>query len=90
MKTLWPFQVELSVTLGSLTLFSSPRQVHVLLELIHGLASPDIEDVSNVAPRPTCTEKPMANSDFNRVERELLNQINPSQGLRTMVNLCTC
>ncbi|XP_031784416.1 autophagy-related protein 2 homolog A [Nasonia vitripennis] len=77
-------KVELSVTLGSLTLFLSPRQAHVLLELTHGLASPDMEDVSNVAPRPTCTEKPMANSDFKKVERELLNQINPSQGLRTM------
>ncbi|KAG7200135.1 hypothetical protein KM043_000574 [Ampulex compressa] len=76
-------KVELEVTLGSFTSFLSPRQVHVLLELGHGLASPDLEDVSNVAPR-TCTEKPMAGSDFNRVERELIHQIHPSQGLRTM------
>ena len=61
--------------------------MHVLLELTHGLASPDMEDVSNVAPRPTCNEKPMANSDFNRVERVLLSQINPTQGLRTTVNI---
>lgn len=54
------------------------------MELGHGLASPDSEDVSNVAPR-TCTEKPMAGSDFNRVERELIHQIHPSQGLRSMV-----
>lgn len=58
--------------------------MHVLLELRHGLASPDLEDVSNVAPR-TCTEKPMASSDFNRVERELIHQIHPAQVLRTMV-----
>lgn len=76
-------KVELEITLGSFTSFLSPRQVHVLLELGHGLASPDSEDVSNVAPR-TCTEKPMAGSDFNRVERELIHQIHPSQGLRSM------
>ncbi|CAL7949589.1 unnamed protein product [Xylocopa violacea] len=76
-------KVELEVTLGSFTSFLSPRQVHVLLELRHGLASPDLEDVSNVAPRP-CTEKPMAGSDFNRVERELIHQIHPTQGLRSM------
>ncbi|XP_076666317.1 autophagy-related 2 isoform X1 [Andrena cerasifolii] len=76
-------KVELEVTLGSFTSFLSPRQMHVLLELRHGLASPDLEDVSNVAPR-TCTEKPMASSDFNRVERELIHQIHPAQVLRTM------
>ncbi|XP_076284575.1 autophagy-related 2 isoform X1 [Lasioglossum baleicum] len=76
-------KVELEVTLGSFTSFLSPRQMHVLLELGHGLASPDLEDISNVAPR-ACTEKPMAGSDFNRVERELIHQICPTQGLRTM------
>ncbi|XP_015584958.1 autophagy-related protein 2 homolog B [Cephus cinctus] len=76
-------KVDLEITLGSFTSFLSPRQLHVLLELGHGLASPDMEDTSNVAPR-TCTEKPMADSDFNRVERELLHQIHPTQGLRTM------
>nr|XP_050867799.1 autophagy-related protein 2 homolog A isoform X1 [Vespula vulgaris] len=75
-------KVELEVTLGSFTSFLSPRQVHVLFELAHGLASPDLEDVSNVAPR-TCTEKPMAGSDFNRVERELIHQIHPIQGIRS-------
>ncbi|XP_053986087.1 autophagy-related protein 2 homolog B isoform X1 [Hylaeus volcanicus] len=76
-------KVELEVTLGSFTSFLSPRQVHVLMELGHGLASPDLEDISNVAPR-TCVEKPMARSDFHRVERELIQQIQPTQGLRTM------
>ncbi|XP_015509682.1 autophagy-related protein 2 homolog B [Neodiprion lecontei] len=75
-------KVELEVTLGSLTSFISPRQLHVLIELAHGLASPDLEDTSNVAPRP-CMEKPMAGSDYNRIERELLQQIHPVQGVRT-------
>ncbi|XP_043525615.1 autophagy-related protein 2 homolog B isoform X2 [Frieseomelitta varia] len=76
-------KVEFEVTLGSFTSFLSPRQVHVLLELGHGLASPDLEDISNVAPR-TCMEKPMVGSDFSRVERELIHQIYPTQGLRSM------
>lgn len=77
-------QVELEITLGSLTLFLSPRQLHVLLELAHGLASPDLEDVSNVVPR-RCAEKPMASSDFNRIERELIHQTHPIQDLKTTV-----
>lgn len=78
-------KVELEVILGSFTSFLSPRQMHILLELAHGLASPDLEDVSNVASR-NCTEKPMVNSDFHRVERELMQKIQPLQGLRSMVS----
>ncbi|KAH0569025.1 autophagy-related protein 2 homolog B [Cotesia glomerata] len=74
-------KVELEVTLGSFISFLSPRQVHVLMELGHGLASPDLEDISNVAPRSA--EKPMAGSDFSRVERELMHQLHPVHGLRT-------
>ncbi|XP_070517195.1 autophagy-related protein 2 homolog B isoform X2 [Cardiocondyla obscurior] len=75
-------KVELEITLGALTLFLSPRQLHVLLELAHGLASPDLEDVSNVVPR-RYAEKPMASSDFNRIERELIHQTHPIQDLKT-------
>ncbi|XP_011343662.1 autophagy-related protein 2 homolog B isoform X2 [Ooceraea biroi] len=75
-------KVELEINLGSLTLYLSPRQLHVLLELAHGLASPDLEDISNVAPR-RYTEKPMTGSDFTRIERELIHQTNPMQDLKT-------
>ncbi|KAK0093179.1 hypothetical protein PV326_014144 [Microctonus aethiopoides] len=75
-------KVELEITLGSFISFLSPRQVHVLLELGHGLASPDLEDMSNVAPR-TCADKPMAGRDFSRVERELMHQLHPIHGTRT-------
>lgn len=74
----------MEITLGALTLFLSPRQLHVLLELAHGLASPDLEDVSNVVPR-RYAEKPMASSDFNRIERELIHQTHPMQDLKTTV-----
>lgn len=70
--------------MGSLTLYLSPRQLHVLVELAHGLASPDLEDVSNVVPR-RYAEKPMTGSDFTRIERELIHQTNPVQDLRTTV-----
>ncbi|XP_020295971.1 autophagy-related protein 2 homolog B isoform X2 [Pseudomyrmex gracilis] len=75
-------KVELEITLGSLTLFLSPRQLHVLLELAHGLASPDLEDVSNIVPK-RYSEKPMGGSDFNHIERELIHQTHPMQDLKT-------
>ncbi|XP_014472680.1 PREDICTED: autophagy-related protein 2 homolog A isoform X2 [Dinoponera quadriceps] len=75
-------KVELEINLGSLTLFLSPRQLHVLLELAHGLASPGREDVSNVVPR-SFMEKPMAGSDFSRIEHELIHQTYPSPDLRS-------
>jgi len=84
MNEFYIFQVELEINLGSLTLFLSPRQLHVLLELSHGLASPDLEDISNVVPK-RYAEKPMAGSDFSRIERELIHQTHPMQDLKTTV-----
>jgi autophagy-related protein 2 len=63
-------------------LYLSPRQLHVLLELAHGLASPGLEDTSNVKK---CTDKPITGSDFMRIERELIHQTNPMQDLKTTV-----
>lgn len=65
------------------TVFVSPGQVYDLMDLGYGLASPDLENSSKMVLR-TCTEKPMAGSDFDRVERELLHYINPTKGLKTM------
>nr|CAD7433698.1 unnamed protein product [Timema monikensis] len=76
-------KVDIEVNLGSLTMFLSARQLHVLLELLHGLATPDLEDTSNVTPRARCMEKPMDSSDFHRVEQELLHQLQPSTVIRT-------
>nr|CAD7441323.1 unnamed protein product [Timema bartmani] len=76
-------KVDIEVNLGSLTMFLSARQLHVLLELLHGLATPDLEDTSNVTPRARCLEKPMDSSDFHRVEQELLHQLQPPPVLRT-------
>lgn len=37
-------KVDLEINLGSLLTFLSPRQLHVLIELLHGLSTPDMED----------------------------------------------
>ncbi|XP_066992632.2 autophagy-related protein 2 homolog A [Anabrus simplex] len=76
-------KVNLEINLGSLTTFLSARQLHVLIELLHGLATPDLEDTSNVAPRSRCVEKPMDPSDFHRVEQELQQQLHPLSTVRT-------
>ncbi|KAK5648479.1 hypothetical protein RI129_003371 [Pyrocoelia pectoralis] len=71
-------KVSLSVEFGSLILFLSPRQVHVLLELANGIASPDLEDTSNVSSKQKCVEKPMSGLDYQRIEQELQQNIHPS------------
>lgn len=43
-ETLAGPKVSFEVNLGSLIVYLSPRQIHVLLELANGLASPDTED----------------------------------------------
>ncbi|KAG8235896.1 hypothetical protein J437_LFUL010126, partial [Ladona fulva] len=60
---------------GAVSVFLSPRQVHALIELMKGLSSPDSVDNSNVCPRSRCAEKPMEASDFQRVERDLQQQL---------------
>lgn len=37
-------KVSIETNFGAFTVFLSPRQVHILLELANGLASPDLED----------------------------------------------
>lgn len=37
-------KVDLQLTLGSLVVFFSPRQLHTLIELADGLSQPDLED----------------------------------------------
>ncbi|XP_046401930.1 autophagy-related protein 2 homolog B isoform X2 [Ischnura elegans] len=68
-------KVDLEVNFGSVAVFLSPRQVHTLMELMKGLSSPDSLDNSNVCPRSRCAEKPMEASDFQRVERDLQQQL---------------
>lgn len=68
-------KVDLELNLGSLTVFMTPRQLHLLTELAHGLAAPDTQDSSNVV---RCSQKPMEQGDFDRVEQQLLHQLQPN------------
>ncbi|KAL3285630.1 hypothetical protein HHI36_000162 [Cryptolaemus montrouzieri] len=72
-------KVSIEVNLGHLVLFLSPRQVHMLIELAAGLASPDLEDHSNVPQKSRCVEKPMTAVDYRRVENELQLQMRTPQ-----------
>ncbi|KAJ8924233.1 hypothetical protein NQ315_007024 [Exocentrus adspersus] len=71
-------KVSMEMNLGPLVLFCSPRQLYVLIELAKGLATPEIEDTSNVVPRTRCVQRPMTGLDYQRVEQDLHSQI---QGL---------
>uniref|UniRef100_A0A8D8U0S0 Autophagy-related protein 2 n=3 Tax=Cacopsylla melanoneura TaxID=428564 RepID=A0A8D8U0S0_9HEMI len=66
-------KVDLEVNMGSLLIFSTPRQVHLLQELLHGLSTPGIQDSSNVIAQ----EKRMNRADFERVGLDLLHQLHP-------------
>nr|XP_022914053.1 autophagy-related protein 2 homolog B isoform X1 [Onthophagus taurus] len=70
-------KVSIEAMFGTFTVFMSPRQLFVLVELVNGLTSPDLEDTSNLPPKHKCTEKPMTSADFERIEQELQNQIHP-------------
>nr|CAI5847822.1 unnamed protein product [Callosobruchus analis] len=70
-------KVSLDMSFGSLVIFLSPRQFHVLIELANGLARPDTEDTSNIPPKTRCNTKPMTTLDYQRVEQELQQQLQP-------------
>ncbi|KAI5741739.1 hypothetical protein M8J76_016678 [Diaphorina citri] len=80
-------KVDVEVNMGSLMIFATPRQIHLLQALLHGLATPGIQDSSNVITK----EKRMEKADFERVGLDLLNQLHPgaaaqkeSKGLQNM------
>ncbi|XP_056630005.1 autophagy-related protein 2 homolog A [Diorhabda sublineata] len=68
-------KVSIDVLFGSFIIFLSPRQFHVLIEVIDGLSKPDTVDTSNVVPRRKCEAKPMTSWDYKRVEQELQHQL---------------
>ncbi|XP_022099406.1 autophagy-related protein 2 homolog B-like isoform X2 [Acanthaster planci] len=63
-------KAEVETYLGSINLFLSPRQVHLLLELFSGFLSPDVTSTRGSQPN-----KPMQPEDFQRIESELQEQL---------------
>ncbi|XP_065221759.1 autophagy-related protein 2 homolog A [Planococcus citri] len=78
-------KVDLEMSFSSLVMFLSPRQLRTIAELIGGLMSPHLQDTSNVVSRSRYNQKPMTSFDFERVEQELTQQINPTN-LNTFVS----
>lgn len=72
-------KVDFRINCGSLIMFMSPRQIHLLLELSEGMASPDKVDIDRGFTHSNATksqkQKPMDPSDFRKVESELLKEL---------------
>ncbi|KYB26228.1 Autophagy-related protein 2 homolog B-like Protein [Tribolium castaneum] len=67
-------KVSIEMDTGPLLLFLSPRQLHLLIELVKGLLSPDLEDHSNVLTTKF-VGKPMSSADYERIEKDLQQQL---------------
>lgn len=67
-------KVSIETDMGALLLFLSPRQLHLLIELVKGLLSPDSEDHSNVLTTKYAG-KPMSSVDYERIEKDLQQQL---------------
>ncbi|XP_076267231.1 autophagy-related 2 isoform X1 [Rhynchophorus ferrugineus] len=70
-------KVAIDVNLGSVVLFMSPRQFHILMELVNGFCSPDLEDHSNIPNRNPYQPRPMTQKDYDRVEEQLIQMTTP-------------
>ncbi|GBP70052.1 Autophagy-related protein 2 homolog A [Eumeta japonica] len=69
-------KVDLQLTLGSLIVFLTPRQLHTLIELAEGLNQPHLQDTSNIPMRPSTVNtqcKPLDKADFDLIEAQLLS-----------------
>ncbi|XP_071542076.1 autophagy-related protein 2 homolog A [Panulirus ornatus] len=69
-------KVDFRMNCGSLIMFLSPRQIHLLLELSEGVASPNKFDLDPSAPGILSgKQKPMDPNDFRKIENELLKEL---------------
>lgn len=59
--------------LGTLNVFLSPKQVHLLTEFSTGFSSPDVS--SHTALKGHSVNKPMQPEDFQKIEHDLQNQL---------------
>lgn len=71
-------KVHFEANCGSLLIFLSPRQVHLLVELSEGIASPENVDSTEVLNKVNeNNQKPMNRNDFKKVEHELMKHLTP-------------
>ncbi|XP_064622147.1 autophagy-related protein 2 homolog B-like isoform X2 [Lineus longissimus] len=67
-------KLEVNCNLMALKVLLSPKQVHILLQLVSGLSSPGTCDNTNIKPR-SASDKPMQADDYRKVEQDLQTQL---------------
>ncbi|CAH1792670.1 unnamed protein product [Owenia fusiformis] len=67
-------KLEVDVLLGSVNVFLSPRQVHILLELANGITAPSTSDDTNIRHKKA-HNKPMMSDDYEKIEQELQHHL---------------
>ncbi|VVC35435.1 Vacuolar protein sorting-associated protein 13, N-terminal domain,Vacuolar protein sorting-associated [Cinara cedri] len=76
-------KLSLEVNFGPLNVICSPRQLYLVIEILRGISKPLTEQKLKAA----LIQKPMSESDFNRIEQDLFNmesRSNADIGLRGM------
>lgn len=77
-------KLSLGIHFGPLNVICSPRQLYLVIEILRGISKPLLIEPTQSAP----VQKPMTESDFNRIELDLFNQVDPRPdsdvGLRGM------
>lgn len=63
-------KLSLEINFGPLNVICSPRQLYLVIEILSGISKPLIEQKIS-AP----VQKPMNESDFNRIELDLFNHV---------------
>ncbi|XP_020613758.1 autophagy-related protein 2 homolog A-like [Orbicella faveolata] len=66
-------KVDVECFLGTLNVFLSPKQVHLLVELCSGFSSPDVS--GQTTGKGHSVNKPMQPEDFQKIEQDLQNQL---------------
>lgn len=74
-------KLSLEINFGPLNIICSPRQLYLVIEILRGISMPLTEQKQNVP-----VQKPMSESDFNHIEQDLYNHVEPRPdiGLRGM------
>lgn len=81
-------KVDLRMNCGSLIMFLSPRQIHLLMELSEGIASPDKIDLDTQTPGMLRNkQKPMDPHDYRKVESELRKELRSNTVASQALNL---
>lgn len=71
-------KLSLEINFGPLNIICSPRQLYLVIEILRGISKPLINEKQKIP-----IQKPMSESDFNRIELDLFNHVEPIQNADT-------